>query len=82
MAFDTIVFCNEELLAALGNGALSVGLCDNDFLLPDICGVTYTAIGSVSAAFHMTKEEFKQKNISCIGFKPVFCHHRRKQYSR
>ena len=41
MTFDTIAFTQDELDNALNLCCTSIGLCDNDFILPQIAGVTY-----------------------------------------
>lgn len=48
MAFDVIVFNQDELLRALEAGAKSIALCDNSFSLPDTEGIHYTIIGDVT----------------------------------
>lgn len=70
MAFDVIVFAQEELMKALGAGNISIGLCDNEFTLPKTDGVRYTAIGEVSVKTDMTAEELKRRSIVCDGFTP------------
>ena len=49
MTFDTIAFTQDELDNALNLCCTSIGLCDNDFILPQIAGVTYISIGEISA---------------------------------
>ena len=44
MTFDTIAFTQDELDNALNLCCTSIGLCDNDFILPQIAGVTYISI--------------------------------------
>lgn len=72
MAFDIIVFTQDELENALNTGNISIGLCDNIFALPLIGGICYTAIGNVSAAINTTQSEFDNLNITCCGFSPEF----------
>ena len=67
MTFDTIAFTQDELDNALNLCCTSIGLCDNDFILPQIAGVTYISIGEISA-----KDDMKKHNINCIGFVPQF----------
>lgn len=49
MTFDTIAFTQDELDNALNLCCTSIGLCDNDFILPQIAGITYISIGEISA---------------------------------
>lgn len=70
MAFDVIVFAQEELMEALCEGNNSIGLCDNEFTLPETDGVRYTAIGNVSVSTDMTADELKARSIVCVGFTP------------
>ncbi|MGN0106546.1 MAG: hypothetical protein ACI4A5_02460 [Hominilimicola sp.] len=72
MAFDIIVFSQEELESALNSGNTCIGLCDNTFALPRICNICYTAIGTVDVSVNITKEEFERMNIKCDGFEPHF----------
>ena len=51
MTFDTIAFTQDELDNALNLCCTSIGLCDNDFILPQIAGVTYISIGEISALY-------------------------------
>ena len=39
MTFDTIAFTQDELDNALNLCCTSIGLCDNDFILPQIAGI-------------------------------------------
>ncbi len=70
MAFDVIVFAQEELMEALGAGNISIGLCDSEFTLPRADGVRYTAIGKASVKTDMTAEELNRRSIICVGFTP------------
>lgn len=72
MAFDIIVFSQKELENALNSGITSIGLCDNTFVLPNIGGIYYTAIGTVEVSVNASKEEFAGMNIKCDGFEPRF----------
>lgn len=72
MAFDIIVFSQKELENALNSGITSIGLCDNTFVLPNIGGIYYTAIGTVEVSVNAAKEEFAGMNIKCDGFEPRF----------
>ncbi|MCD8180162.1 MAG: hypothetical protein LUF26_01595 [Firmicutes bacterium] len=72
MAFDIIVFSQQELLQALKAGVTSIGLCDNTFVLPLTENISYTAIGEVYAFADATEEEFAKKGIVCGGFSPRF----------
>lgn len=72
MAFDVIVFTQEELYAALSAGNTSIGLCDNTFILPLADGIHYTAIGNVSASAQVCEKEFKKHSVVCDGFSPRF----------
>ncbi len=73
MTFDTIAFTQDELDNALNLCCTSIGLCDNDFILPQIAGVTYISIGEISAKAKFKKDDMKKHNINCIGFVPQFC---------
>ena len=72
MTFDTIAFTQDELDNALNLCCTSIGLCDNDFILPQIAGVTYISIGEISAKAKFKKGHMKKHNIHCIGFVPQF----------
>ena len=72
MTFDTIAFTQDELDNALNLCCTSIGLCDNDFILPQIAGVTYISIGEISAKAKFKKGDMKKHNINCIGFVPQF----------
>ena len=72
MTFDTIAFTQDELDNALNLCCTSIGLCDNDFILPQIAGVTYISIGEISAKAKFKKVDMKKHNINCIGFVPQF----------
>lgn len=72
MTFDTIAFTQDELDNALNLCCTSIGLCDNDFILPQIAGVTYISIGEISAKAKFKKDDMKKRNINCIGFVPQF----------
>ena len=72
MTFDTIAFTQDELDNALNLRCTSIGLCDNDFILPQIAGVTYISIGEISAKAKFKKGDMKKHNINCIGFVPQF----------
>lgn len=79
MTFDTIAFTQDELDNALNLCCTSIGLCDNDFILPQIAGVTYISIGEISAKAKFKKDDMKKHNINCIGFvlqfAPQICEH-------
>ena len=72
MTFDTIAFTQDELDNALNLCCTSIGPCDNDFILPQIAGVTYISIGEISAKAKFKKGDMKKHNINCIGFVPQF----------
>lgn len=72
MAFETIVFSQQELDNALESGHINIGLCDNHFVLPKIGNVRYTAIGDVTARADGTSEEFIEHNVIFDGFFPEF----------
>ncbi len=74
MIFDAIVFTQEELENALYAGYTSVGLCDNTFNLPIHGGISYTAIGNVTASINLPKKDFARLDIKCDGFIPKFIH--------
>ena len=63
MTFDTIAFTQDELDNALNLRCTSIGLCDNDFILPQIAGVTYISIGKISAKAKFKKDDMKKHNI-------------------
>jgi hypothetical protein len=70
MTFEIIVFSQEELDKAVGNGISLIALCDNRFILPPLDFMSYTAIGNVEASIEMTSEEFLKSHICCMGFEP------------
>ncbi len=72
MAFDIIVYKQEELEIALNSGYSSIALCDNTFILPPRGGISYTAIGSVTASVNVNKENYDKLGITCKGFIPDF----------
>ena len=65
MTFDTIAFTQDELDNALNLCCTSIGLCDNDFILPQIAGITYISIGEISAKAKFKKDDMKKHNIIC-----------------
>lgn len=68
MAFDSIVFTQDELNSAVSAGCTAIALCDGSFDLPSAGGVTYTAIGAVEASAEASREEFDALGIKCVGF--------------
>ncbi|MDD6483961.1 MAG: hypothetical protein PUF72_05230 [Clostridiales bacterium] len=70
MAPDTIVFEQEGLDRAIAAGFVSIGLCDNTFVLPPKTGITYMAIGSVSVSIPLTRAQCA--GIHFNGFEPKF----------
>lgn len=68
MAFDSIVFTQDELNNAINAGCTAIALCDGSFDLPSAGGVTYTAIGTVEASADASEEEFAELGIKCAGF--------------
>lgn len=68
MAFDSIVFTQDELNNAINAGCTAIALCDGSFDLPSAGGVTYTAIGAVEASADASEEEFAELGIKCVGF--------------
>lgn len=62
MTFDTIAFTQDELDNALNLCCTSIGLCDNDFILPQIAGVTYISIGEISAKAKFKKDDMKKQH--------------------
>lgn len=68
MAFDSIVFTQDELNSAVSAGCTAIALCDGSFDLPLSGGVTYTAIGAVEASADASREEFDALGIKCVGF--------------
>lgn len=65
---DAIVFTQSELCAALGSGARSIILCDNNFHLPSNQDIEYTAIGQVKASADFSDPD--ALGISCVNFVP------------
>lgn len=72
MAFDIIVYGQDELENALETGYTSVALCDNSFILPLKGGMCYMAIGNITAEINIDEESFNELGICCVGFIPVF----------
>lgn len=72
MAFDIIVYKQEELENALNCGYTSIALCDNVFILPLYAGISYTAIGNITASINTNKENYDTLEITCNGFMPDF----------
>lgn len=72
MAFDIIVFTQDELDNAINSGIRSIGLCDNSFALPPAANMSYTALGKTDITINLTAAEFNSMNIVCTGFTPVF----------
>ena len=60
MTFDTIAFTQDELDNALNLCCTSIGLCDNNFILPQIAGVTYISIGEISAKAKIQKRRYEK----------------------
>ena len=63
MTFDTIAFTQDELDNALNLCCTSIGLCDNDFILPQIAGITYISIGEISAKAKFKKDDMKKHKL-------------------
>jgi hypothetical protein len=63
---DTIVFTQSELNKAVDSGAVSIALCDNDFILPSVPNIHYVAIGKVTASINLDNSE--QHGIVCANF--------------
>ena len=61
MTFDTIAFTQDELDNALNLCCTSIGLCDNDFILPQIAGVTYISIGEISDTIYVVLFRFRKQ---------------------
>ena len=74
MTFDTIAFTQDELDNALNLCCTSIGLCDNDFILPQIAGVTYISIGEISAKAKFKKDDMKKHKIVSYLYRNL--HHR------
>ena len=72
MRFDTIVFLQQELCEAVERGCRYIAVCDNEFTLPSVPGIHYTAIGDVSAAIPLTEEAAAAAGITFDGFVPEF----------
>lgn len=66
---DIIVFSQDELDAAIKNGKTSICLCDNEFLLPNVSNIRYTAVGKVTASVDSAKTD-----IVCENFSPKVIH--------
>lgn len=69
---DRIVFNQGELESAVSSGIAVIYLCDNDFILPSAPGISYGAIGTVTASIGMTADLARDNGISFLGFTPVF----------
>ena len=67
MTFDTIAFTQDELDNALNLCCTSIGLCDNDFILPQIAGVTYISIGEISAKAKFKKDDMNKLYRICTA---------------
>lgn len=65
---DAIVFTQSELNAAIDAGASHIVLCDNNFELPSVHGIIYTAVGRVTASADFSNPE--KYNIVCANFSP------------
>ena len=70
--FDVVVFCQEELEHAIENGSRFICLCDGSFVLPCTFGISYSAIGTVSASIDLSPIGAMRNNISFSGFTPFF----------
>ncbi len=72
MAFDIIVFSQQELDNALESGIAAIALCDNSFVIPPVGDVCYTAIGHVTALADGKAKDFKRHGVVFNGFTPKF----------
>ena len=70
--FDVVVFCQEELEQAVESGSRYICLCDGSFVLPCNFGISYSAVGNVSASIDLSPIGAMRNNISFSGFTPVF----------
>ncbi len=58
MAFDAIVFNQNELEEAISDGCVSIVLCDGDFVLPPLPDITYTIIGNARTNTNTKNTEY------------------------
>ena len=72
MGFDTVVFSQRELCAAVESGLRSIALCDGEFELPLCPGIYYTGIGAVRASVRLTERAAAEAGIVFDGFFPEF----------
>lgn len=72
MAFDIIVFSQQELDNALESGCTNIALCDNSFVLPKVGNVCYTSLGEVTAKADGTRKDFEEHGVKFDGFMPKF----------
>ena len=69
---DRIVFTQEELNAAVSDGARVILLCDNSFNIPLCSGICYHATGDVTAFIDASPSDLNSLSIAFDGFEPVF----------
>lgn len=72
MIFECVVFTQAELSDAAERGMRVIALCDNEFLLPAVPGIKYTAIGQVKASIGISKALAREYGIGFFGFEPEF----------
>ncbi len=72
MALDIIAFTQDELDRAVASGCTSIAICDGHFLIPPAGGISYTAIGAVTALCVCEKRRAEKLGIRWYGFEPIF----------
>lgn len=70
--FDSSVFTQEELTAAIDCGSKSILLCDNEFTIPPVPDMKYTALGEVVVKADFDKEFADRYKIVFSGIIPTF----------
>ena len=68
----TIVFSQTELEKALENGFSDIILCDNEFVIPFIGGIAYTAVGNISVTAGGDCDAFCKAGVEFHNFTPKF----------
>lgn len=69
---DKIVFEQSQLDSLLLHGAMTVVLCDNNFVIPLCRDVRYSAIGDVRAEIACSRAEAAGLGIGFENFEPEF----------
>ncbi len=70
--FDSSVFTQEELTAAIDGGSKSILLCDNEFTIPPVPSMKYTALGEVIVKADFDREFADRHKIVFSGIIPEF----------